>query len=1405
MKRFVRPAFFLVLIALLLSLLVLRTWPGAKETSQEVAGADATSFPTATPPLPADPRQSSASSGDENKESGVDKRGVFSPEMERLVQSIQAGKVVRVRVGDAERSYIFRPKRITAEGFQISVGPNAAYPAAFEIFEGRQVLSNGSLAHMAKLAVVNDTLSMAYTTEAGDFLIEQNEAGELVAKTLLSREEGSTWGHWRCAADGKIAGTAMVSTDSSPPPELAVEISLGAVAADGPEIAGARVDHPYFRLGPQYDASLKDIIVLMVSSKSQTGTSSNLSSRAASYFSYGATLADVYERQLGLRFMLQELILIPSDSSEPDIESPTISTDTATQQLNYVRDWAAAHRPQATYKWGHVMGWTLVDGVARGTVGWAWIGSYGSSSFGISVNEREYTWGVIAHELGHNVGANHTSGGVMNPTVSRSNPLEDFFRENSTSGGGFTAAKEVYDYMSNPSRAFVSGPAPLRNPNEKPFGVDDSLSTDAGTPISFNPLANDLAATPLFGQTNTDMSLVEVGQVFPKVAGSTSMSGNQITFTPTPGYTGNVWFSYTLKGNIGNGGSGWLHSADVVVTVGGSSTNPSLTPALSTTNDVVEADFTGDIRINPLLNDEGKGRLWAGGVDAVISVSGSAQSYSEGAFRLVSATVISGTGSITLETAEMTRNTLNAQSNTGYLRYTPGVNDLAQVIIEYTVADADGNQSTATITINRVDPRELLATGTVIGTNGSYLNNPAWDKFKVFDGDLTSFYDAANASGDWAGLDMGSPKQITRIKYAPRSPWPSRMVGGQFQGSNTADFSSGVVTFFTVPSAPPTGVLSQVMVNNTGTYRYVRYIGPTDGWCNVAEVEFYTEAAPAPPTGLAATVEANGHIRLDWNDNSEIDLASYNVYRSTTAATFGTTPIASPATSSYTDPTVANGTTYYYVVTAVDNEGYESTRSNQVSATPAVNQFAPEVNAGPDQVVVLIDGGDPVDPTSGAAIFLNAGLDDGANLIWEDSTGLWNVTLDANVTFVADAGSSLTGITSAYQFPGGLLGSGGGQGSSLRALGANNKPFSLEIWFKPNASDSYPANGQILWETGGSTGLGVFYNDGLVQTAHDGNQSRISADVSDLTGEFIQVVVTHNTAATSDNFNLYVNGTLMATASRNDTDLSGTDGAGLGRRGGGGVGGAGSGDSNTTSFDGQIALFRTYHDRVLSPAEISTNYDSVASGSSASVELNGTVSDPDGNELTTTWRLQSGPEAVTFADPSAVVTTATFTEPGTYVLRLTAFDGFFTSFDEVTITITEEDAFVDSNSNGIEDVWEMANFDRLLDADEMIHESGVAYYFMFLHGTDLDNPADRFRVAVEPDAQGDLVFSWEMREQFDLGIHYEIRISTNLTRWDPIPAEHYTLEQTPDGSRTRTKLNLSHDYGDRVFFRLIQP
>jgi PKD repeat protein len=56
--------------------------------------------------------------------------------------------------------------------------------------------------------------------------------------------------------------------------------------------------------------------------------------------------------------------------------------------------------------------------------------------------------------------------------------------------------------------------------------------------------------------------------------------------------------------------------------------------------------------------------------------------------------------------------------------------------------------------------------------------------------------------------------------------------------------------------------------------------------------------------------------------------------------------------------------------------------------------------------------------------------------------------------------------------------------------------------------------------------------------------------------------------------------------------------------------------------------------------------------------------------VTTTWSKVSGPGTVTFANASALSTTATFSAAGSYTLRLTASDSLLSSTDDVVITVS---------------------------------------------------------------------------------------------------------------------------------------
>ena len=72
----------------------------------------------------------------------------------------------------------------------------------------------------------------------------------------------------------------------------------------------------------------------------------------------------------------------------------------------------------------------------------------------------------------------------------------------------------------------------------------------------------------------------------------------------------------------------------------------------------------------------------------------------------------------------------------------------------------------------------------------------------------------------------------------------------------------------------------------------------------------------------------------------------------------------------------------------------------------------------------------------------------------------------------------------------------------------------------------------------------------------------------------------------------------------------------------------------------------------------------------ATATLNGSATD-DGltQALTINWTKTLGPGTVTFANSTSAVTTASFSTAGTYTLRLSAYDGQWTTPDDVVVTV----------------------------------------------------------------------------------------------------------------------------------------
>ncbi|HEY6872117.1 MAG TPA: fibronectin type III domain-containing protein [Geobacteraceae bacterium] len=235
----------------------------------------------------------------------------------------------------------------------------------------------------------------------------------------------------------------------------------------------------------------------------------------------------------------------------------------------------------------------------------------------------------------------------------------------------------------------------------------------------------------------------------------------------------------------------------------------------------------------------------------------------------------------------------------------------------------------------------------------------------------------------------GGTKQVT-------VSWPA--VSGATSYNIYWSTTAGVTTTSGTKIAGATSPAVQMGLSDSTTCYYVvtAVNGSGESAPSVQVAATTLTPAPAPtlpgaPTGMMATGGVN-QVTLSWSAVS--GATSYNVYWSTTSgAGTGGTRIAG-VTSSYVQTGLSAGTTYYYVVTAVNAVG-ESTASAQTSAT--TNAPPPAVPAAPTGVTAT--GGANQVSISWSAVSGSTSY----NIYWSKTSGVTTAT-----------GTKISGATSPY-------------------------------------------------------------------------------------------------------------------------------------------------------------------------------------------------------------------------------------------------------------------------------------------------------------------------------------------------------------------------------------------------------
>ena len=122
----------------------------------------------------------------------------------------------------------------------------------------------------------------------------------------------------------------------------------------------------------------------------------------------------------------------------------------------------------------------------------------------------------------------------------------------------------------------------------------------------------------------------------------------------------------------------------------------------------------------------------------------------------------------------------------------------------------------------------------------------------VFDGDLTNTFATCSPSGGWVGLDLGEPCVITKVAFCPRPGQAQAMLLGVFEGANNPDFGDAIPLYL-INQTPSQNSLTFQPITCSKGYRYVRYVGPSNANCNVAEIEFHGYKAVGDNSNIPQT------------------------------------------------------------------------------------------------------------------------------------------------------------------------------------------------------------------------------------------------------------------------------------------------------------------------------------------------------------------------------------------------------------------------------------------------------------------------------------------------------------------------------------------------------------------------
>lgn len=263
-----------------------------------------------------------------------------------------------------------------------------------------------------------------------------------------------------------------------------------------------------------------------------------------------------------------------------------------------------------------------------------------------------------------------------------------------------------------------------------------------------------------------------------------------------------------------------------------------------------------------------------------------------------------------------------------------------------TLVDSRGAQVTGVaVSLTAGNSGSAFSRGLASPTNDVRLFDTVLDKFDGTSATLSvtgipyGSYDVYFYMADDGAARGGSFTVGTTTYYLRGGAGTPTSTGTGYVRSTDTSLNSGANTQanyvkFTGLSGPLTATFTAV--NQGDSVQRLKFPG-----FQIVGTAAPASTAPAAPTGLTITANSSTSYTLTWSAVN--GATSYQIFRSTTSGSFDfNSPLATvPApTLTYTDTTATAGTTYYYVVRAVNTVGSSSSSSEATNPLPDLSSVA---------------------------------------------------------------------------------------------------------------------------------------------------------------------------------------------------------------------------------------------------------------------------------------------------------------------------------------------------------------------------------------------------------------------------------------------------------------------------------